>query len=117
MRRQLHFYRSLDRLLPEGILYILIDDTVRKKSGKKIQGAVRITANNRAGSARPGISQPVGAQPRPHVFQDEGQTIINTAFSRSACVFEGIDGRRNRREHITRSGLAVKCSMNCLSDA
>ncbi|MEM9985224.1 MAG: transposase, partial [Bacteroidota bacterium] len=52
MRRRLwlHFYRKLDALLPAGILFVLIDDTLRKKSGKKIEGCSKY--NNRAGSAR-----------------------------------------------------------------
>jgi hypothetical protein len=52
MRRRLwlHFYQKLDGLLPAGVLFVLIDDTVRKKSGKKIEGCSHY--NNRAGSAR-----------------------------------------------------------------
>lgn len=47
----LRIYAWLDRLLPTEIrLELLLDDTTRKKSGKKIQGCAHYS--NRAGSAR-----------------------------------------------------------------
>ncbi|MEM9984885.1 MAG: transposase [Bacteroidota bacterium] len=44
------FYRWLEVFLPSGDLFILVDDTTRKKSGRKIQGISNY--HNQAGSAR-----------------------------------------------------------------
>lgn len=46
-----HFYHWLDRFLPAGhTLLVLVDDTTRKKSGRKIQGVSNY--HNHAGTAR-----------------------------------------------------------------
>lgn len=103
-RLWLHFYRALDRMLPEGMLYVLIEDTVRKKSGKKIQGCSHY--NNRAGSAGQEYRSLSGLNFVYMCFRIEVGPYQYSVPAGVRLYLKESTAKALGREYITRSGLA-----------